>query len=307
MADLYAEAAAAAPAALVTVLRTAGSTPRHAGAKMVVKPDGTARGTIGGGRVELEVTRHAAAVARGAPPERFVRDLGRDLAMCCGGRMDVWIEPIDAGRAAALAEAAARRAARSPCALVTALDGGGKRVVDDDETIRARRSRLEDDCFVEPVLPTDRLVLFGAGHVAAALAPLAQRVGFEVVVCDEDDRFATSERFPGARLLPTFDAGEAAAALAPFGPGDHAIILTRDHAVDQAILEKLLPRELAYLGLIGSRAKLGRFRRRLTAKGIGDAAAWARLHAPVGLDIGAETPEEIAVSVVADLVRARRA
>jgi len=239
----------------------------------------------------------------------LTRDLGRDLAMCCGGRMDVWIEPVDAGRAAALAEAAARRAARVPCALATSLDGGGKQVVDDDEVLRTRRPRLEDERFVEPVLPTDRLVLFGAGHVAAALAPLAQRVGFEVVVCDEDERFASTERFPGARILPTFDAGEAAAALAPFGPGDHAIILTRDHAVDQAILEKLLPRALAYLGLIGSRGKLGRFRRQLAAKGIGDQAAWARLRAPVGIDIGAETPEEIAVSVVAELVslRARHA
>jgi xanthine dehydrogenase accessory factor len=309
MIDLLAEAAASSPAALVTVLRTAGSAPRHAGAKMLVRPDGSARGTIGGGRVELEVTERATAVARGAAAERFVRDLGRDLAMCCGGRMDVWIEPVDPARAAALAEAAARRAARVPCALVTSLDGGGKHVVDDDEVIRARRPRLDDDDgrFVEPVLPSDRLVLFGAGHVAAALAPLARRLGFEVVVCDEDERFASPERFPEARLLPTFDAGEAAAALAPFGPGDHAIILTRDHAVDQAILEKLLPRQLAYLGLIGSRGKLGRFRRRLAAKGIGDDAAWARLHAPVGIDIGAETPEEIAVSIVAELVRARHA
>jgi xanthine dehydrogenase accessory factor len=208
---------------------------------MFVRADGSARGTIGGGRVELEATERAVAVARGAPAERLVRDLGRDLAMCCGGRMDLWIEPVDAARSAALADAAARRAARVPCALVTALAGrGGKEVVGDDDVLRTRRPRLEDERFVEPVLPTDRLVLFGAGHVAAALAPLAQRVGFEVVVCDDDDRFATPERFPGAHLLPTFDAGEAAAALAPFGFADYAIILTRDHAVDQAILEKLL-------------------------------------------------------------------
>ena len=292
----------------MTVLRTAGSAPRHAGAKMFVRADGSARGTIGGGRVELEATERAVAVARGAPAERLVRDLGRDLAMCCGGRMDLWIEPVDAARSAALADAAARRAARVPCALVTALAGrGGKEVVGDDDVLRTRRPRLEDERFVEPVLPTDRLVLFGAGHVAAALAPLAQRVGFEVVVCDDDDRFATPERFPGAHLLPTFDAGEAAAALAPFGFADYAIILTRDHAVDQAILEKLLVRDLAYLGLIGSRGKVGRFRRRLAARGIGDDAAWARVHAPVGLAIGAETPEEIAVSVMAELIAARRA
>ncbi len=149
-------------------------------------------------------------------------------------------------------------------------------------------------------------MLFGAGHVARALAPLAAAVGFEVVICDDDDVYASEDRFPGARLLPTFDAREAARELAPFGPDDYVIILTRDHAVDQAILEELLPRaEITYLGLIGSRGKLGRFRRRLDGKGIGDEAAWARLHCPVGLDLGAETPEEIAVAVVAELVRAR--
>jgi xanthine dehydrogenase accessory factor len=307
--DLLDEAArlgaSGTPAALATVLRTAGSTPRHPGAKMIVRADGSARGTIGGGRIEHEMTARAAAVAAGAPPERAVRELGRDLAMCCGGRMEIWIEPLEAGRGAALAEAAARRAARVPCALVTELDGRGKNVVADDECLRTRRPRLDQDRFWEPILPVDRLVLFGAGHVAAALAPLARAVGFEVIVCDEDDRFAAEERFPGARLLPTFDAREAAAALRPFGPGDFVVIATRDHAVDQAVIEALLPLPWSYLGLIGSRAKVARFRRRLEAKGARDDASWARLAAPVGLDIGAETPEEIAVAIVAQLIQAR--
>jgi len=309
--DLLDEAArvgaSGTPAALATVLRTAGSTPRHPGAKMIVHPDGTARGTIGGGRVEHEMTARAAAVAGGAPPERVVRELGQDLAMCCGGRMEIWIEPLETRRGAALAEAAARRAARVPCALVTELDGRGKAVVADDDCLRTRRARLDENRFWEPILPADRLVLFGGGHVAAALAPLARAVGFDVVVCDEDDRFAAEARFPDARLLPTFDAREAAAELRPFGPGDFVVIATRDHAVDLTVLETLLPMAPSYLGLIGSRSKLAHFRRHLAAKGIGDDTAWARLAAPVGLDIGAETPEEIAVAIVAQLIRARRA
>jgi xanthine dehydrogenase accessory factor len=308
--DVLAEAArigrAGSPAALATVLRTAGSTPRHAAAKMVVGPHGVVAGTIGGGRIELEVTEAGRRVAAGGAPQRVERNLGHDLAMCCGGKMDVYVEPLDAARWKPLAEAARRRARRRPCALVTALDGTGKDVLDADDVLRARRPRLEDGRFVEPVLPTDRLILFGAGHVARAVAPLAAGVGFEVVVCDEDERFATAERFPGARLVPSFDAREVARELEPFGADDHVLIVTRDHAVDQALLEALLPAaELTYLGLIGSRGKLGRFRRRLEAKAIGDDAAWARLHAPVGLDIGAETPEEIAVAIVAELVQVR--
>ncbi len=314
--DLLAEAARAgeegAPAALATVIRTAGSTPRHPGAKMiVVARDGGAdpvtTGTIGGGKIELEVIETAVAVARGAPAARVVKHLVRDLAMCCGGEMELWIEPLDPARWKALAEAARRRGKRRGCVLATALDGvggGGKDVLDDDGV---RVARIEGNRFLEPVRPADRLLLFGAGHVALAIAPLAARVGFEIVVCDEDERFASAERFPGARILATFDDRDVEKDLAaPLGGADYALIVTRDHAVDQAILERLLPRgEIGYLGLIGSRGKLARFRRRLEAKGIGDEAAWGRLRSPVGIDIGAETPEEIAVAVVAELIQVR--
>jgi xanthine dehydrogenase accessory factor len=313
--DLMAEAARVgeegAPAALATVIRTAGSTPRHPGAKMIVRGDGTLVGTIGGGRIELEVIAAAVAVARGAPATRVTKHLVRDLAMCCGGEMELWIEPLDAARGKALGEAARRRAGRRTCVLVTALDGvggGGKDVLSEgDGGAAGRAAWIDGDRFFEVVAPTDRLILFGAGHIAHAIAPLAERIGFEIVVCDEDERFATPERFPGARILGTFDERDVEKELGPLGGGDYGLIVTRDHAVDQAILERLLPRaELAYLGLIGSRGKLGRFRKRLEAKGIGDEAAWARLRSPVGMDIGAETPEEIAVSVVAELIQVRR-
>jgi|SoiMethySBSTD1v2_1073268.scaffolds.fasta_scaffold263475_3 xanthine dehydrogenase accessory factor len=308
--DVLAEAArVAAPSALATVIATAGSSPRHAAAKMIVAASGEQLGTVGGGRIELEVVERARAVAAGAPAERVDKHLGHDLAMCCGGRMSVWIEPLDRSRLVALAEAARRRGRRTPVALVTALASpGGKDLLERDDTLRTRRPRLEGDRFIEPILPTERLVLFGGGHVARALAPLAASVGFEIVVCDEDERFADEERFPGARLVGTFDVAEAARELDPFGPDDYVIITTRDHGIDERVLERLLPRvDLTYLGLIGSRGKLGRFRKRLEARGLADPEPWARLHSPVGLEIGAETPEEIAVSVVAEMVRARHA
>jgi xanthine dehydrogenase accessory factor len=294
-------------AALATVVATTGSVPRHAGAKMLVRADGSLVGTIGGGRIELDVIAEARDVAGGAPARLVERHLVHDLAMCCGGTMHVFIEPLDGARWKALEEAGRRRRRRVPSALITQLGSpGGKDVVADDECLRTREARRDGDRFVEPVFPPERVVLFGGGHVAQATAPLCAAVGFEVVVCDEDESFASPERFPEALLLHSFDLRDVARDLAPFGPGDFAVVLTRDHALDQAVVEALLVRDdLTYLGLIGSRGKLGRFKKRILAKGIADEARFARLHSPVGLDIGAETPEEIAVSIVGQLILER--
>lgn len=302
--------------ALVTVIRVSGSAPRHVGAKMLVDVHGNIVETIGGGRVELEVTQAAAEVAGGGPARRVRHHLVRDLAMCCGGTMEFYIEPLAQSRDA-LAMALSRWQARKPVLLVTPLDGSPKLVRDLAAPPAQRPAcELEHDpatgceSLVEPIWPPDRVLLFGAGHVGRAVGAMAAHVGFEVVVCDDDDTGALS-RVQGepwvSAAIDSFDIRDIEAALGPLGPGDHALILTRDHAVDQAILEKLLCNEsLTYLGLIGSRGKVGRFHKRLVAKGIATDERWARLHAPIGLDIGAETPEEIAVSVMAELVLVRR-
>jgi xanthine dehydrogenase accessory factor len=318
-ADVIAMAAdagrAGEPIALVTVVSVSGSTPRHAGARMLVRDDGAIIGSIGGGKIELEVIAAAQKVAAGAAPAtRFSRHLVHDLAMCCGGRMEAWIEPLGGARWKALDEATRRRRARRACVLVTvmsgpeAASGGGMDVLADDPVLTTRRPRLDGDRFYDPLRPSERVVLFGGGHVALALAPLCATVGFDVVVCDEDASFASSERFPdAAQLVHSFDAGEITRDLGRLGPDDHLIILTRDHAVDQQILEQWIGNDaIGYLGMIGSRGKVGRFRKRLEAKGSLDEARWARLHAPVGLGIGAETPEEIAVAIVAELIAFRR-
>jgi len=299
-------AAAAAPSALVTVVASSGSTPRHPPAKMIVGADGTARGTIGGGRLEAEISKAAAAVASGEAPPFRLRRATRDFGMCCGGEVDIWIEPLDSGRAEALAEVTRRLARRLPTALVTMLaTPGGKQALAEHPCLEARRPQLAGDCFVEPVLPRDRLLLFGSGHVARALAALAADTGFAVVVCD-DDELLSPERFPAALRVDSLDVAFVLREIGPFGRGDHAIIATRDHELDQAVLEQLLPRrELASLGMLGSLRKRERLRLRVESRGI-DAANWERLRCPVGIAIGAETPEEIAVSIVAELVRIRR-
>jgi xanthine dehydrogenase accessory factor len=164
----------------------------------------------------------------------------------------------------------------------------------------------EMEVFVEPMVPEPPLIVCGAGHVAHAVVPLARSVGFAPIVVDDFDELNTAERFPDATLrIDSFDVRDWKGLA--LDDNTYALVVTRDHAQDQALVEQLIGRELAYLGLIGSRRKIEMFRQRLVAKGVCDEARFARVHAPVGLDIGAETPEEIAVAIVAELIRVRAA
>jgi xanthine dehydrogenase accessory factor len=132
-------------------------------------------------------------------------------------------------------------------------------------------------------------------------------VGFLPVACDDDETGALATPPSWAhRVVSSFELTDIEREVGALGVGDYVVIATRDHAIDQRILERLLTNEtLSYLGLIGSRGKIGRFRKRLAAKGVATEERWQRLHAPIGLDISAETPAEIAVSVAAELVRIR--
>ncbi|MCP4810488.1 MAG: xanthine dehydrogenase accessory protein XdhC [Proteobacteria bacterium] len=157
------------------------------------------------------------------------------------------------------------------------------------------------DAYIEPLAAQQRLHVFGAGHVGKALVEVVSALGFRVHVYDERDDWLDAERFPGV----TRHLGDPRRALPSLGPVDHAVVLTHSHSLDQDLVEALLPQPFAYLGMIGSRAKVAKFLVRFRAAGL-DEALFQRLSAPIGLDIGAETPEEIAVSIAAELVRVRR-
>jgi xanthine dehydrogenase accessory factor len=297
--------------ALATVIATTGSTPRHVGARMAVADDGRTLGTIGGGRIEQEVVAAASEVARGAAARRLDHHLVRDLAMCCGGWMELVIAPAASSREA-LDRALNAWRQREPALLTTELDAGpalGAMTLapaSAAEAARWRRPALEGSRLHEGVAAPERAIVFGCGHVARALGPLLPPLGFEVVVCDDGDTGALEPAPAWAdRVVVSFDVADLERAIGGLGPGDHVLIVTRDHAVDQRLLEALVGRDLGYLGMIGSRGKVGRFRKRLEAKGL-DLSRWDRLRAPIGLDLGAETPEEIAVAIAAELVALRR-
>jgi xanthine dehydrogenase accessory factor len=295
--------------AIACVIAAHGSTPRHLGARMAVADDGEQWGTVGGGRIEQLVVSAAREVAGGAPPRVVRQHLVRDLAMCCGGSMEVVLTPA-AGSRDAIATLAGSKA---PIILATPIDGSPL-------SVRAQRPGdprphhpvVRDGVLLERLGSAERAIVLGLGHVARHLGPLLAGLGFTVVVCDDGETGAIDVGVPWASdTIESFDPAEIERRVGGFSVDDFVLIVTRDHAIDQRLLEQLIVRDdIGYLGMIGSRGKVGRFHKRLDARGLLDgelgAARWARLHAPIGLDIGAETPEEIAIAIAAELVAVRR-
>jgi xanthine dehydrogenase accessory factor len=156
------------------------------------------------------------------------------------------------------------------------------------------------DVYIEPIEPSPELYIIGAGHVGFHLARVAHEVGFRVHVIDDREKFANAERFPTATevLVEDIPAWIARTSLPAYA---YAVIVTRGHTNDLEALRALAPRELRYLGLIGSRAKVARIYAELASSQM-PASALTRVHAPIGLDIGAVTPQEIAVSILAELI-----
>ncbi len=162
--------------------------------------------------------------------------------------------------------------------------------------------------FREILNPVERLILFGCGHLSRAIGPMARLLDFYVVVCDDNETSAVDDEVSWAhQVVSSFALHDVEKQLGPIGNSDFLLILTRDHAMDQAIVEETLARarDFAYVGLIGSLGKIGRFKKRILAKQIISEEDWALLRAPMGLDIRAETPQEIAVSIMGELIALR--
>src|SRR5512146_1981469 len=278
--------------AIACVIGAHGSTPRHLGARMAVADDGEQWGTVGGGRIEQLVATAAREVAAGAAPRVVRQHLVRDLAMCCGGSMEVVLTPAAASREA-IAVVAGNRA---PKILATPIDGAALTVrAPGPGDPRPHHPIITGGVLLERLGAAERAIVIGLGHVARHLGPLLAGLGFAVVVCDDGETGATEVAATWAgETIESFDAAEIERRVGGFSVDDFVLIVTRDHAIDQRLLEQLLVRDaIGYLGMIGSRGKVGRFRKRLEARGLLDgelgAARWARLRAPIGLNVGAET------------------
>ncbi len=334
------------PVVVATVVGHSGSTPRTSGSKMIVRGDGRISGTVGGGALEGDVIRSALNLfATRSSAIRFY-DLNEttstdDLDLVCGGRMHVFMEYVPADRTAIdVYRALADSLAASRRALLVALVRGNDdhlqvtrsvltpdgRPVDpaldaipeSDELHEALASAGADGAarmvplgpdrvVIEPVTPPDTVYLIGAGHVSLEVAWLTHRLGFRTVVMDDRPEFASKERFPMAHALRVCPDYEDVFEGLTLGEDSYIVILTRGHRFDNKALAQALASRAGYIGMIGSARKRDTIYKGLTDEGV-DPAQLERVHCPVGLDIEAETPAEIAVSIAAQLVehRARR-
>jgi xanthine dehydrogenase accessory factor len=333
MSSVYSEcarlAAGAGAGALASVARRRGSLPMSEMAKLLVTASGARLGTIGGGCLEAEVIERAMTVLEQRLPALSSHTLNAELAgdygLTCGGTVDIFIQPVfrDDLLAEAWAHAAAIIASGERGAMAVAFDwrdGPRLLVSAGDRTSGARdpalleairalgphaeSPRLEADVLAEPLVGKPRLVVFGAGHVGARIAEAATFAGWRVTVVDDRPEFADPARLPFAERVVTCEFHDVRSA-ARFDADTYVVIATRGHQHDAVIAAQVAPLPLRYLGMLGSRRKAA-----LTAKALSgwDVAeeAIARMHAPVGVSIGADTPEEIAVSVVAQMIAVRR-
>lgn len=328
---------------VATILSVRGSSPRHVGTRFLVRQDGSIVGTIGGGSFEARVQNFARDALQSGTSHRahfaFHGEDAHALEMICGGEAEVLVEFVPA--ADKIREQIFQRLMevtleRSSAYLFTnleipvggsggnidhvLLDGLGKKYggfQNDESAIRAMpQQRLlkpaqlvevpgaANHVFLEWMHPTGTAFIFGAGHVGACVAHLAAYVDFKVVVVDDREEFACDERVPDAHQITVLDSFDDTLKDLGVDEDSYLVIVTRGHAHDKTVLEQALRTPARYIGMIGSRRKTKLIFESLLAQGFSQEDI-QRVHAPIGLPIGGETPEEIGVSIIAQMVQAR--
>lgn len=337
--------AAGEAAALSTIVSSKGSLPMSKKAKMLVREDGRIVGTVGGGCLEADVWAAAREVMEKgeASLQHFIlteKHAGEN-GLNCGGNVEIFTEPITASSEEVLKRVSEVRSNRASAVLATRVQGdassvsGAKLLVypdgtahgtlesdEADDAVRAEVAAMETlpedllrvleldtdegvvKIFLESITPEPTLYLFGGGHVSLAIGRIAASVGFRLVVIDDREAFANRERFPMADETLTLDM-ETAFEHLPVDDLSYIVAVTRGHQYDKPVVEQAVRTDAAYVGMIGSRRKIALMWKELEAKGI-PRERLERVHAPIGLDIGSDSPEEIAVSVMAELIAVRR-
>ena len=336
--------------ALATLITRVGSAPRAAGAKYLIKGDGTSLGSIGGGCVEAEVWQ--------AAPEVIMKGQGKVLhfnltseqlaegGLICGGNVDIFVEPLreeclniyqevmrikQKGGSAVLAtlitvDDAFPKEGNSKMLLKTSGEKIGflfcgekveQRILEESEAMLKGNSPTvmvfnseeknspweKTEVLLEPIFSEPTVYIFGAGHVSQQLAPLIKGVSFKVVVIDDREMFANNERFPEADEIIVSEFEKCFNKLNIDG-SSYLVIVTRGHLYDGFVLEQAIKTNARYIGMIGSKKKIHTLYQNLMKKGIAKEKL-DRVYAPIGLDINSETPEEIAVSIAAELIKVR--
>jgi len=329
------------PCALATIVETHGSTPQKVGARLLLRGDGATSGTLGGGCIEADAVERAHEAMRTGVPALLDFTLNEDIAvdygLACGGTELILIDPtLTADRDLPLVRRMAETVAGGTRAVVLTLLDSGDGVASaaklalwadgttnghlgplQAEALRlARRviaaprpqpalvtlgtnTRAFLDVFAEP----PEIVIVGGGHVGRALASVARVTGYRISVIDDREQFANSERFPEAEHVIAGDIGTSVRTY-PATPNTAIVIVTRGHKYDYEALAAAVATDAGYVGLMGSRRKVALIYRQLLADGVPEERLRA-IHAPIGLDIGAASPEEIALSIMAEITMER--
>ncbi|MGI6644130.1 MAG: XdhC family protein [Bacillota bacterium] len=315
---------------LCTIVAGSGSTPREAGARMVVGKSGRIAGTIGGGAVEyraeqlaIDALRNRQSYVKGF---RLTRNEVEDLGMVCGGDVDVhfqYISQADEKAKELLRQIIPLFARDEDAWIMTDLTDDSRWTmgaysqstgvlgldVSEAELLRAlpekpRQINLGNKrLYIEPLVQSGRVIIFGGGHISFELVPLIAHLGFRPVVFDDRKDYAAQDRFPQATVV----LGDFAhiADYITLRPQDYVVIMTRGHAYDYEVLRQVLEDvEIRYVGMIGSRSKVAKTKADLMGDGIPESRL-DKVYAPIGVNIKAETPAEIAVSIAGELILVR--
>ena len=315
---------------LATIITKLGPAPRERGAKLLVREDGTTMGTISGGCVEAEIWQAAMAAFKTGKPRIIGFHLTEkdavESGLICGGMIEVYLDPLgkgygsiednifpeivhifSRGEKAFLATTIPRTEEAAQGKLLIKEDGTilgslgdnllNNLVLEHIKSIRKEEPGVvfirDTEIYLEPIIPTPVLYIFGGGHISLPLVRMGKIVGFRIVVVDDRELYANKNRFPETDEVYALDF-ETFFEKFKLPPFAYVIIVTRGHQYDELVLEKALKTGAAYIGMIGSRRKVKFTYDNLLARGTITQDALARVHSPIGLDIKAETPEEIA-------------
>ncbi len=342
---LFQELSSGRPAIMATIIRQSGSSPRSLGTRFVVCQDGSLVGSIGGGKLEARVIEAAKdLLGHNVATVMEISMTGKEAAgtdMICGGEVEVLIQGITPANAQAceILESVFRLTEKGGQGILAMgpLPALGKQtelnmilyqpeaevigsIRDDNmvlELIRSNAKRIMagnitdvisfgndgSEVIMEPLFSQPTAIVFGGGHISVNLVPLLDNVDFRVVVVDDRADFANQHRFPKAARIIVSDYEDCFVHL-EFTPETYCVIVTRGHLYDKTVLENVLVRPTRYIGMIGSRRKRDMVYKALMKQGFSPESL-GKVNSPIGLGIGAETPEEIALSIAAELVRVR--
>ncbi len=284
---------------LTTIIEKKGSTPRGVNASMIVLPDSSIIGTIGGGPIENEIIEESVELIKNKSNKIFEKYFSGEEVIC-GGRIKVVAEYFSENDLDFIESLVNKYLSGKDVYLVRDLEKFKSIIVEHDEDLERFQT---EKFYIQKIKSLPELFIFGAGHIAIPLSKIAALCDFNVHILDDRKDYVTKERFPEASGLTFCDFNELPTNL-NFKNNSFIVLVTREHAHDEILLKQILYKPYKYIGMIGSKKRVGSVKERLINAGF-DTDKVDNIHAPIGLKINSETPAEIAVSIIAEIIKVK--